>query len=100
MGLEGKRLGEELNNGPHQKGTVSMALLEDDPDSGSCQFFICNTRQKDWDGRYTVLGELTGEASLEALDRLMAVPVDDHSRPQRTLYIRAVRVVDAPIETP
>jgi len=98
--LDGKRLPAELNNRPHQKGTVSMALLDDDPDSGSCQFFICNTRQKDWDGRYTVFGELTGEASMQALERLMAVPVDDHSRPQRTLYLRSVRLVDAPTETP
>jgi len=98
--LDGKRVPAEFNHHTHEKGAVSMALLDDDPDSGSCQFFICNTRQKDWDGRYTVFGELTGEASLQTLDRLMAGPVDEHGRPKRALYIRAVRVVDAPIETP
>ncbi len=98
--LDGKRIAAELNNRPHQKGSVSMALLDDDADSGSCQFFICNTRQKDWDGRYTVFGELSGEASFLTLDRLMAVPVDERSRPQRTLYIRAVHVVDAPAQVP
>jgi cyclophilin family peptidyl-prolyl cis-trans isomerase len=98
--LDGKRIPAEFNNRPHEKGTVSMALLDDDPDSASCQFFISNTRQKDWDGRYTVFGELTGEASMQSLDHLMAGPVDDHSRPKQTLYIRAVRVVDAPSETP
>jgi cyclophilin family peptidyl-prolyl cis-trans isomerase len=95
---DGKRIPAEFNTRPHQKGSVSMALLEDDPDSGSCQFFLCNTRQKDWDGRYTVFGQLEGEESFATLDRLMSTPVDDKGRPVRTLYMRTVRVVDAPSE--
>lgn len=98
--LDGRRIPAEFNNHPHQKGTVSMALLDDDPDSASCQFFISNTRQKDWDGRYTVFGELAGDSSMQTLDHLMAGPVDDHSRPKQTLYIRAVRIIDAPVESP
>lgn len=96
--LDGKRLPSELNARPHEKGTVSMALLDDDPDSGSCQFFICNTRQKDWDGRYTVFGELVGDESFQTLDRLMSVAVDEHGRPQRALYLRTVRLIDAPTD--
>ncbi len=96
--LNGKRIPAEFNARPHQKGSVSMALLEDDPESGSCQFFICNTRQKDWDGRYTVFGQLVGDESMEALDRLMQAPIDDQGRPQRTIYMRAVRVTDAPTD--
>ncbi len=94
--LDGKRVPAEFNNRPHQKGSLSMALLDDDPDSASCQFFICNTRQKDWDGRYTIFGQLVGEASLQTLDRLMATPVDDRGRPTRPLVMRNVRLVDAP----
>jgi len=75
-----------------------MALLEDDPDSASCQFFICNTRQKDWDGRYTVFGHLVGDESNETLDRLMSAEVDESNRPVRTLHMRTVRIVDAPPE--
>ncbi len=92
----GKRIQAEFNSRPIRKGTVAMALLEDDPDSASCQFFICNTRQKDWDGRYTVFGELVGEGSFETLDRLMATPVDELGRPTRPLVMRTVRLVDAP----
>jgi peptidyl-prolyl cis-trans isomerase B (cyclophilin B) len=95
---DGKRIPAEFNTKPHDKGSVSMALLEDDPDSASCQFFICNTRQRDWDGRYTVFGHLVGDESYETLDRLMSVELDDSNRPKRTLYMRNVRVVDAPIE--
>lgn len=94
--LDGKRIPAEFNSRPHQKGSLSMALLGDDPDSGSCQFFICNTRQKDWDGKYSVFGQLLGDASFETLDRLMATPVDDKGRPTRALAMRNVRVIDVP----
>jgi cyclophilin family peptidyl-prolyl cis-trans isomerase len=76
-----------------------MALLEDGPDSASCQFFICNTREKDWDGRYTVFAHLVGDESYEAFDRLMSEPVDEQSRPIRTLYMRTVRITEAPPES-
>lgn len=92
---DGKRVSAEFNAHPFEKGVVAMSLLEDDPDSASCQFFICNTRQKDWDGRYTVFGELTGDESFQTLDQLMGAPVDEYGRPTRTLYIREARVVAA-----
>jgi len=98
--LDGKRIPSELNRRHHQKGSVSMALLDDDPDSGSCQFFISNTRQKDWDDRYTVFGQLVGETSLATLDRVMQTPTDDQGRPQRPLYIRGTRLLDAPADDP
>ncbi len=95
---DGKRIPAEFNSIPHKKGSVSMALLDGDADSGSCQFFISNTRQKDWDGRYTVFAELVGEESFAVLDRLMAMPVDELGRPKRTVYMRSVRIVDAPTD--
>lgn len=98
--LDGKRIPAEFNSRPHDKGTVSMALLGDDPDSASCQFFIGNTRVKDWDGKYTVFAELIGAESLTTLDKMMATSVDEQSRPVRGLYIRSMRVIDAPPETP
>lgn len=94
--LDGKRVPPEMNHQPHEKGTLSMALLEDDPESGSCQFFICNTRLKDWDGRYTVFGRIVGAESLATLDRMMATPVDARGRPTRPLVMRTLRIFDAP----
>jgi len=94
--LDGKRIPAEFNQQPHEKGTLSMALLDDDPDSASCQFFISNTRQKDWDGRYTVFGKLSGDVSLATLDRLMGTPADERGRPTRPLVMRGLRITDAP----
>ncbi len=98
--LDGKRIPAEFNSQPVQKGTLAMALLEDDPHSASCQFFICNTRNKEWDGRYTVFGQLVGEESYETLDRLMTTPTDEQGRPLRTLYMRSVRILDSPPDEP
>jgi cyclophilin family peptidyl-prolyl cis-trans isomerase len=97
--LDGKRIPAEINDQPHRKGSVSMALLSDDPDSASCQFFISNTRMKEWDSKYTIFGELVGEESFATLDRLMQSPVDEQGRPKKPLYLRTVKVTDAPVES-
>ena len=97
---DGKRVELEINDRPHEKGTVSMALLGDEPHSGSAQFFISYARMTGWDGRYSVFARLVGEASFETLDKLMATPVDEHGRPRRTLYMQSVRTNDMPTEPP
>jgi peptidylprolyl isomerase len=95
--LDGKKLKAEFNDHPFGRGTVCMARLESDPDSASCQFIICNTRLPEWDGRYTAFGEVVGDDSFQALDKMMASPVDPaNGKPQRPIVIRMVRIVDAP----
>ena len=95
---DGKRVASEINGRAHAKGSVSMALLEDDPDSGSSQFFICNTRQKDFDGRYTVFAQLVGDESFATLDALMASQVDPDGRPRERVYVRTTRTLAEPVE--
>lgn len=97
---DGRRVPFEHNDRHHKKGSVSMALLGDDPDSGSSQYFISYTRQKAWDGVYTVFGQLIGDESFETLEKLMASEVDDRGRPRRQLYIRSARTIPAPAEPP
>ena len=97
---DGKKLVAERSNRPQTRGTLSMATLKDDPDSASCQFFICNTRVKDWDGKYTIFGQLEGEASYETLDKLMALPTFENHQPKRPIVIRSIRIINAPPEEP
>jgi cyclophilin family peptidyl-prolyl cis-trans isomerase len=66
--------------------------------SGSCQFFICNTRIPEWDGRYTVFAHLVGEASYETLDKLMSAEVGKDGRPLKRIYLRGIRIEDAPFQ--
>lgn len=96
---DGKRVSMEINNQKHERGTIAMALLDDDPESGSSQFFICNTREQNFDGRYTVFGKLFGDESYATLDALMSTTVDQYGQPQRRLYIRSSRTVTDTEET-
>lgn len=89
---DGKKLPPEFNGRPHQKGSLSMALLDDDPYSASCQFFICNTRHADWDEKYTVFGQVVGEESLLTLDKIMSLPLGPDGRPTEDTRIRSIRI--------
>lgn len=95
---DGKKIPAEFSNRPQSRGTVDMALIEDDPDSASCQFFICNTRMPSWDGRYTAFGELVGDASFETLEKLMSIPTDEQGHPKKSIFIRSIRIVNVPTE--
>jgi len=95
---DGRKLKAEYNSLPVDRGTLCMARLESDPDSASCQFLISNTRQPSWDGRYTVFASLVGEQSMATLDKLMQHELDPTTgRPKRAIYIRSVRISDAPV---
>lgn len=60
MGNAGYFLPAEFSDLPHMEGTLSMARSQD-PNSASCQFFIClerNRMTQSLDGKYTVFGHL------------------------------------------
>ncbi len=92
---DGKLLPPEFNDRPFRKGTVGMARKPNDPESGSCQFFITYTRWKELDGQYTAFGELKDAQSLETLDEIMDVPLNDDGTPRNRVYIRTVRLQEA-----
>jgi peptidyl-prolyl cis-trans isomerase B (cyclophilin B) len=93
---DGKMLKAELSDLPHRAGTVSMSRKPHDLDSASCQFFICATRLRELDGQYTVFGHLVGQESFDTLQKISQVPTDEHDRPLEPVYIRQVRIVNAP----
>ncbi len=95
---DGVKLDAEFSDKLQIRGSVSMALLDDDPDSGSCQFFITNTRVPEWDGKYSVFGQLIGLDSFETLDALMATQTDENGSPLQRIYIRSIRIVDVPYD--
>jgi len=47
----------EFNNNPHITGAVGLAR-DENPDSGNTEFYICLSRRKHLDGKYTVFGQL------------------------------------------
>lgn len=55
----------------HKRGTIAMAHKAD-PDSGSCQFFLCHRDQPALDGNYTAFGQVA--VGLEVVDAIADVP--------------------------
>ncbi len=71
-----RQLKAEFNDTPHVRGTLSMARAQD-PNSASCQFFICLDEVGFLDGQYTAFGRIADDSSLETLTKIGKVPVKD-----------------------
>jgi len=67
----GYSVAAELNDTPHERGTVSMARRPQDRDSASSQFFICLDRDNcaHLDGQYTVFGRVV--RGMDAVDQMV-----------------------------
>ncbi|UCD27856.1 MAG: peptidylprolyl isomerase [Planctomycetota bacterium] len=94
---DGKRLKAEFNNIPFSTGTVGMARSSSDPDSASCQFYICLSRQPTFDGQQTAFGHIVGDPSFNTLSKIASVPTDSKDRPQRPVYIRSISLENVPL---
>lgn len=95
---DGRTLQPEFNDTLFQEGTVGMALTPGDPDSASCQFFICLRRLGALDGKYTAFGQLVGQESLETLRKIGSVPTDQADQPLKPVYIRSMVARPEPVE--
>lgn len=65
--------GEFKSNGvenpiKHERGVISMARWNDEPDSGSSQFFIVHQDSPSLDGEYAAFGKLT--SGIEVVDKI------------------------------
>ncbi|MCK6456901.1 MAG: peptidylprolyl isomerase [Phycisphaerae bacterium] len=95
-----RRLRAEFNDVKHVRGVLSMARAND-PNSASCQFFICLDECPNLDGLYTAFGTLIDAESFETLSRIESVPVRDngygeHSAPTEPVEIESVVVETVP----
>jgi|GEM_PF-462672 len=93
----GQRLKAEFSKIPFKAGTVGMARAPRDPDSASCQIFICVNRQPGFEGNQTAFGHLVGDDSFETLRQIALVPTDPQDRPLRPVYIRAISLENVPV---
>ncbi|NLX13482.1 MAG: peptidylprolyl isomerase [Phycisphaerales bacterium] len=99
---DGKRLSAEFSDIPFERGTVGMARAMSDPDSASCQFFICLDRQPSFDGQQTVFGYLVDQESFNTLDKIAALPTSGPPRfrplEDQKVYIRTISLENVPQE--
>jgi cyclophilin family peptidyl-prolyl cis-trans isomerase len=91
------RLPAEFNDRPHEQGTLSMARAAD-PNSASCQFFICLGRCEFLDGQYTVFGELADDASRETLKKIGQVKVRDNGAGEKSQPVQPVKIQRMTVE--
>lgn len=93
---DGVRVKAEFSNIPFEMGTVGMARSPSDPDSASCQFYICLSRQPAFDGKQTAFAYVVGEASFETLRRIAAAPTGPDEKPKQPVYIRTISLENVP----
>ena len=67
----------EFSTRPFVRGAVGMARTSD-PNSASSQFFICVAPEHQWDGQYTVFGEVT--QGLNNVQIISNVPLEPGSK--------------------
>jgi peptidylprolyl isomerase len=95
-------LNAEFSDIPHKEGTLSMARAMD-PNSASCQFFICldsNRMTASLDGKYTVFGHLIkGYDVLHKIGSVECIPNPGNprevSKPKEDVCLIRVYVSDA-----
>ena len=63
-----------------------------DPNSASCQFFICLGDAAFLDGKYSAFGQIADEASLETLKKLGKVKVRDAGGGEASTPIEPVKI--------
>ena len=96
-GTAGYRIKAEFNDHPHDRGVISMAR-ENQPDSASCQFFICLEPVHRLDHQYTTFGKLI--KGLDVLDKIGDAPTvmgldGARSKPTERVTINSIEIVPA-----
>jgi len=98
-GNAGYFLPAEFSKEPHEEGTLSMAR-GNNPNSASCQFFICLKKVPFLDGKYTVFGHLIkGYDVLHKIGKVKCLPSPggrgEVSTPEKPVYMKKVFLSDA-----
>jgi peptidyl-prolyl cis-trans isomerase B (cyclophilin B) len=80
----------------HSQGAVAAARLPDklNPSrvSNGSQFFVCLRAMPEYDGQYTVFGNVLW--GLDTLDALSTRPTDSNDYPTERMVIRSVKIMD------
>ena len=84
-----RTLKAEFNDTPHLPGVLSAARTAD-PNSASCQFFICLGDATFLDGQYTAFGKIADEGSMEVLKKIGSVKTVDPGTGEKSQPVEPV----------
>ena len=86
-----RRLQAEFNDTPHVLGTLSMARSAD-PNSASCQFFICLGDAAFLNGQYSAFGKIADDASSATLQKIGKLPTSDPGSGEKSQPVETVTI--------
>jgi peptidyl-prolyl cis-trans isomerase B (cyclophilin B) len=82
----------EFSQKPFKRGVLGAARKGNDDNSATSQFFICLRDFPQWNGKYTVFGEVI--EGLDVVDKIAAQPTDPQQRLQNKVVMKKVSVQD------
>lgn len=87
MGAPGQEtIPAEFSRVPFQRGSVGMARKGNDNNSATSQFFICLVPKPEWDGQYTVVGEVVqGLNNVQIISNMPTEPGGEKVRDKITM---------------
>jgi len=90
-GNAGYTIDAEFNQHPFERGTLGMARGPE-PNSASCQFFICLTREgcKHLDNQYTAFGKVI--KGIEVVDKIAKVKRGANNKPVEPVVMESVKI--------
>ena len=81
----------ELEDGPVVHEQPAMARAQN-PDSASCQFFICLDDASFLDHKYSAFGQVADDTSLETLKKIGKVPTRDPGTGEKSAPLEPVKI--------
>lgn len=87
--------GEFTNNGftnnlKHERGVISMARMQNDPNSAGSQFFIMVDAVPSLDGDYSAFGKVI--SGMDVVDKIVNSPRDQNDKPLQNQVMKSVTV--------
>ena len=89
-------VGEHDNGLRNLRGSIAMAILTGQPDSGTDQFFINQVHNPHLDGVHTVFGQVVD--GIEVVDTIASVDVNSIDRPVNDVNIYSITELNCPGE--
>ena len=84
-----RRLRAEFSRTPHTRGSLSMARSSD-PNSASCQFFICVGDAPWLNGQYTNFGKVV--KGMDVADKIVSLPRNERDNPGKAATINSITI--------
>ncbi len=76
----------------HVRGVISMARKGNDINSATSQFFICTSDRAEWDGQYTVFGNVI--EGMKIVDSIVRAPIlQNTDKPVDPVVVNKVSIV-------